>query len=70
MSVMAVINLIALFLLGKKAVGALRDFQAQKDTPVMERVFDLNENPHVSGIPGEVWTSDAGRRNVGVSVQP
>ena len=70
MSVMAVINLIALFLLGKKAVGALRDSQAQKDTPVMERVFDLNENPHVSGIPGEVWTSDAGRRNVGVSVQP
>ena len=70
MSVMAVINLIALLLLGKKAVGALRDFQAQKHTPVMERVFDLNENPHVSGIPGEVWTSDAGRRNVGVSVQP
>lgn len=70
MSVMAVINLIALLLLGKKAVGALRDFQAQKDTPVMERVFDLTDNPHVSGIPGEVWTSDAGRRNEGVGVQP
>ncbi|MFZ1410248.1 MAG: alanine/glycine:cation symporter family protein [Micropruina sp.] len=57
MSIMAVINLSALFLLGKKAAGALKDFEAQGGD-VMTRVFDLHNNPHVpDDIPGEVWHS-------------
>ncbi len=57
MSIMAVINLVAIFMLGRYAVGALRDFEAQSG-PYMERVFDLHDNPYVpDDIPGEVWHS-------------
>lgn len=57
MSLLAVINLSALFLLGKYAAGALKDFENQ-DGPLMQRVFDLDENQYVpGGIPGEVWHS-------------
>lgn len=61
MSVMAVINLVALFLLRWHAVGVLRDFQAQQ-APLMERVFDLHDNAFVpDDIPGEVWHSAKAR---------
>lgn len=65
MAVMAAINIIALFLLGRQAVGVLRDFRSQS-APVMERTFDLQNNPDLrERVPGEVWDSDAGRRTVG-----
>lgn len=54
MTLMAVLNLIALVFLGKYAIGALRDFEAHPD-PV-DAGFNLDDNPHVpEGIPGEVW---------------
>ncbi len=64
MSVMAIINIAAMFLLGKKILGVLADFEAQKGTPLMQRTLDLHDNPHTADdIPGEVWHSQhaAGR---------
>ncbi|MCW3159106.1 alanine/glycine:cation symporter family protein [Micropruina sonneratiae] len=59
MSVMAVINLGALFLLGKRAAGALRDFESQKGVALEDRSFDLAGNPYLpDDIPGEVWHSE------------
>lgn len=59
-SVMAVVNLAALVLLGKWAVGALRDYEAQRragQTPV----FCSVDNPHLPGVlPTEVWEIPGG----------
>lgn len=58
MSVMAVINLGALFLLGKRAVGVLKDFESQQ-VPLGDRTFDLAGNQFVpDDVPGEVWHSE------------
>jgi alanine or glycine:cation symporter, AGCS family len=57
MSVMAVINISAMFMLSRYAVGALRDFDRQGGSP--ESVFDLLGNPDVpDDVPGEVWHSE------------
>lgn len=67
MSVMAVINLTALFLLAKKALGVLKDFESQKGVPVMDRTFDVEDNPYVTDtVPGDVWhTNDREARLAG-----
>lgn len=56
MSVMAVVNIAAMFALGRYAVGALRDYERQGNNP--ESAFDLHENPDVpDDVPGHVWHS-------------
>lgn len=59
MASMAITNLIALIFLGKHAVAALRDLDAQDD-PVHAQ-FNLDNNPFMADdIPGEVWHTREG----------
>lgn len=54
MSIMAVINLFALALLGKRAVAVLKDFQAQQGIPPMERTLYLPEGSEMDlAVPGD-----------------
>ncbi|MFC5369964.1 alanine/glycine:cation symporter family protein [Arcanobacterium bovis] len=51
MAGMAVINLVAIVLLGKWVFGALRDFQADPEKP-----FVATNNPHMPGeLPSDIW---------------
>lgn len=40
MALMAIVNLVAIFMLGKYAIGALRDYNAQKKRGIVDPVFD------------------------------
>ena len=63
MSIMAVINLFALALLGKRAVAVLKDFQAQQGIPPMERTLYLPEGSEMDlAVPGDLWTTEVGDR--------
>ncbi|MDU0348550.1 alanine/glycine:cation symporter family protein [Actinomyces sp. MRS3W] len=56
MAVMTVTNLVALILLSKWGVGALRDWEAQRRAGVDAPVFHGKHNPHLPGdVPGDVW---------------
>ncbi|CED91517.1 MAG: alanine:cation symporter family protein [Actinomyces succiniciruminis] len=56
MAVMTVTNLVALILLSKWGVGALRDWEAQRRAGVEEPVFVGHDNPHLpADVPGDVW---------------
>ena len=67
MGLMAVINIVAIVLLGKWAFGALADWEAQKrllDTGQISEIrFVAEDNPHLPGaLPGDVWSrANAGR---------
>lgn len=64
MSVMAVINITALFFLGKRAYLALQDFERQKGVPPMERVFVAEPGSRLDReIPGDMWTFEVGDRS-------
>ncbi|MDO5722504.1 MAG: alanine/glycine:cation symporter family protein [Actinomycetaceae bacterium] len=54
---MALLNIFALFLLGKYAMGALRDWQEQKQAnPAADPAFNVTNNPHFpQGLPSDVW---------------
>ncbi len=53
---MAVINLVAIVLLGKWAAGALKDYELGKG----ETAFVSTNNPHMPGeVPDSIWTEDA-----------
>ncbi len=59
---MAVINLVAIFLLGKWAFGALKDYEEGKG----ETRFISTGNPHMPGeVPDSIWTE-----NPPAAVQP
>lgn len=59
-SVMAVVNLVALVMLGKWAVGALRDYEAQRKAGKKPVFCSLN-NPYLPGtLPTEVWEVPGG----------
>lgn len=54
MGVMALINLVAIILLGKWAFGTLRDYEATGGTR-----FIATDNPHLPGsLDTEIWTHD------------
>ncbi|WP_232547882.1 alanine/glycine:cation symporter family protein [Propioniciclava soli] len=56
MSVMAVINLTALAFLGVRAVEALKDFDAQKGLPPMERTLVIEPGSKLDkAVPGDMW---------------
>ena len=67
MGLMAVINIVAIVLLGKWAFGALADWEAQKRLLDAGRIreirFVAEDNPHLPGaLPGDVWSrANAGR---------
>jgi len=55
MGVMALVNLVAITLLGKWAFGALRDFEAAKQRGVNPE-FSARDNPYLPGeLPTKVW---------------
>lgn len=55
MGVMALINLVAIFLLGKWAFGALTDYEAGKG----EGAFIATANPHLPGVlETDIWNAD------------
>lgn len=56
LGLLGLINLVAIVLLGRWALGALRDWEAQKAAGVARPVFRATGNPHLPGdLPGEVW---------------
>ncbi|WP_127841744.1 alanine/glycine:cation symporter family protein [Actinomyces wuliandei] len=62
MGVMAVINIVAIILLGRWAFGALRDWEAQNAAVRQGRArevrFVATDNPHLPGVlPGQVWSA-------------
>lgn len=66
MGLMAVINIVSILLLGNWAVGALRDWEAQRQAHLEGRLehirFVAPGNPYLPGeLPGEVWTESASR---------
>ena len=63
MGLMAIINIVAITLLGKWALGALRDWEAQNRAVRAglqdEIVFVSTANPCMPGeLPGDVWSLD------------
>ncbi len=55
MGVMALINLVAIILLGKWAFGVLRDFEASKGG----KPFIATDNPHLPGsLETDIWVAD------------
>ncbi|WP_234042956.1 alanine/glycine:cation symporter family protein [Actinomyces weissii] len=66
MGLMAVINILAILLLGRWAFGALRDWEAQRKAHLEGRLehirFVATGNPYLPGeLPGDVWTDAAHR---------
>ena len=67
MGLMAIINIVAIVLLGKWAFGALIDWEVQRRLlnagKISEIRFVAEDNPHLPGpLPGEVWSkANAGR---------
>ena len=67
MGLMAIINIVAIVLLGKWAFGALIDWEVQRRLlnagEISEIRFVAEDNPHLPGpLPGEVWSkANAGR---------
>lgn len=52
----ALINLVALLLLGKWVRGAIKDWEAQKAARVKVPTFQGKDNPLLPGdVPGEIW---------------
>ena len=67
MGLMAIINIVAIVLLGKWAFGALADWEDQRRRLAAGQIdeirFVAEDNPHLPGeLPGTVWSrADAGR---------
>ena len=60
-TLMAVVNLGAVLLLGKWAVGALKDYEAQRKQGIEAPEFCSVDNPHLPGeLPTEVWQVPGG----------
>ena len=56
MGLMAVTNLVSVFILGRWAIGALRDWEAQRKDGVAEPGFLGRGNPLLpTDVPGDIW---------------
>ena len=60
MALMAIVNLVAIFMLGKYAIAALRDYNAQKRRGILDPVFDPRILPDKKGV--QCWPRDEDRR--------
>lgn len=63
MGLMAIINIVAIVLLGKWAFGALADWESQRkllnEGKIEEIRFVAEDNPYLPGdLPGDVWSKD------------
>ena len=56
----AIVNLVAIFMLGKYAIAALRDYNAQKRRGILDPVFDPRILPDKKGV--QCWPRDEDRR--------
>lgn len=66
---MVALNVFALFVLGKWALGALRDYEAQRKnlkSDLEEPLFISTNNPYMPGeLPSEEWTEETISRRTG-----
>ena len=71
-ALMAIVNLTACFLLGKWALGALKDYRHQlKTTPQDEIQFCSTDNPYLPGeLPTDIWTSEGIAAGKNISTDP
>jgi AGCS family alanine or glycine:cation symporter len=70
MGLMALVNLVALVLLARWALGALRDFERQAKAGV-DPVFSTVGNPDLPrDLPDSVWTTESTGRTVPTAVVP
>ena len=61
MALMAIVNLIAISLLGKWAFGAFKDYQRQEALG-QDPIFVADGNTDLPGnLPGDVWNEENGR---------
>ena len=60
MALMAIVNLVAIFMLGKFAIAALRDYNAQKRRGILDPIFDPRILPDKKGV--QCWPRDEDRR--------
>ena len=61
MALMAIVNLVAISLLGKWAFGAFKDYQRQEALG-QDPIFVADGNTDLPGeLPGDVWTAENGR---------
>ena len=60
MALMAIVNLVAIFMLGKYAIAALRDYNAQKRRGILDPIFDPRILPDKKGV--HCWPRDEDRR--------
>ena len=70
MGLMAIINIVAIVLLGRWAFGALADWEDQRRRlaagEIEEIRFVAEDNPHLPGdLPGDVWSAQNAGRPVG-----
>ena len=56
MALMAIVNLVAIFMLGKYAIAALRDYSAQKRRGILDPIFDPRILPDKKGV--QCWPRD------------
>lgn len=60
MAIMTLTNLVALIWLARWGVGALRDWDAQREQGRDTPVFIGIDNPHLPGdLPGDVWAGES-----------
>lgn len=65
MAFMAIVNLVAITMLGRWALGALRDYESQVRAGVQDGTgrtgrFVATDNPHMPGpLPGDIWAARA-----------
>lgn len=68
-AIMVMLNIFALFVLGKWALGALRDYEAQRkniQNDIDEPLFISTNNPYMPGeLPSKEWTEDTVARRTG-----
>ena len=60
MALMAIVNLVAIFMLGKFAIAALRDYKAQKRRGILDPIFDPRILPDKKGV--QCWPREEDRR--------
>lgn len=62
---MSIVNLVAIVLLGKWAMGALKDYNRQRAQGIETPVFCCKDNPDMPGeLPTDVWTTPGGHDDV------
>lgn len=67
MALMAIVNLVAIFMLGKYAIAALRDYSAQKRRGILDPIFDPRILPDKKGV--QCWPRDEDPRRKVIKIE-